>query len=80
MSALLEELIAARKAKAIEYEEYLKKIAELARKVVKGQEEHLPEELQRSPGLRALCHDLKSPTHQPATILSEWERMSPSTK
>ncbi|MEN9469665.1 MAG: Type restriction endonuclease [Verrucomicrobiota bacterium] len=61
MSALLEELIAARKAKAIEYEEYLKKIAELARKAVKGQEEHLPEELQQSPGLRALYHNLKKP-------------------
>ena len=33
MSALLDEIIAARKAKAIEYEEYLKRIAELAKKV-----------------------------------------------
>ena len=31
MSALLDEIIAARKAKAIEYEEYLKRIAELAK-------------------------------------------------
>ncbi len=32
MSALLDEIIAARKAKAIEYEEYLKRIATLARR------------------------------------------------
>ena len=32
MSALLDEIIAARKAKAIEYEEYLKRVAELARR------------------------------------------------
>ena len=37
MSALLDEIIAARKAKAIEYEEYLKRIAELAKKVQAGQ-------------------------------------------
>jgi type I restriction enzyme R subunit len=61
MSALLDEIIAARKAKAIEYEEYLKKINELARRVVKGQEEHLPDELQKSPGLRALYNNLKKP-------------------
>ena len=61
MSVLLDEIIAARKAKAIEYEEYLKKIAELARRVVKGQEEHLPDELQKSPGLRALYNNLKKP-------------------
>ena len=36
MSALLDEIIAARKAKAIEYEEYLKRIAELAKKVQAG--------------------------------------------
>ncbi len=39
MSALLDEIIAARKAKAIEYEEYLKRIAELAKKVEAGQAE-----------------------------------------
>jgi hypothetical protein len=32
MSALLDEIIAARKAKAIEYEKYLRRIAELAKK------------------------------------------------
>ena len=37
MSALLDEIIAARKAKAIDYEEYLKRIAELAKRVEAGQ-------------------------------------------
>jgi type I restriction enzyme R subunit len=39
MSKLLDEIIAARKAKAIEYEEYLKRIADLAKKVEAGQAE-----------------------------------------
>ena len=43
MSALLDEIIADRKAKAIEYEEYLKRIAELAKKVEAGQAEDTPE-------------------------------------
>ncbi len=42
MSALLDEIIADRKAKAIEYEEYLKRIAELAKKVEAGQAEETP--------------------------------------
>ena len=45
MSALLDEIIAARKAKAIEYEEYLKRIAELAKQVEAGQADDTPEEL-----------------------------------
>ena len=45
MSALLDEIIAARKAKAIEYEEYLKRIAELAKKVEAGKAEDTPEKL-----------------------------------
>ena len=42
MSALLDEIIAARKARAIEYEEYLKRIAELAKRVEAGQAEDTP--------------------------------------
>ena len=59
MSALLDEIIAARKAKAIEYEEYLKRIAELAKKVEAGQAEDTPEELD-TPGKRALYNNLES--------------------
>lgn len=57
MSALLDEIIAARKAKAIEYEEYLKRIAELAKRVDAGQAEDTPETLD-SPGKRALFNNL----------------------
>jgi type I restriction enzyme R subunit len=57
MSALLDEIIAARKAKAIEYEEYLKRIADLASKVEAGLAEETPEELD-TPGKRALWNNL----------------------
>jgi type I restriction enzyme R subunit len=59
MSALLDEIIAARKAKAIEYEEYLKRVAELAKRVDAGHENGTPEALQRSPVLRAIYNMLK---------------------
>ena len=59
MSALLDEIIAARRAKAIEYEEYLKSIAELANKVEAGHADDTPEPLKHSPALRAIYHNLK---------------------
>ncbi|WP_243366081.1 type I restriction endonuclease subunit R [Fundidesulfovibrio soli] len=58
MSALLDEIIAARKAKAIEYEEYLKRIAELAVKVEAGQSPETPKSLDTA-GKRALYNNLK---------------------
>lgn len=61
MSALLDEIIQARKANAIEYEEYLKRIAELAKRVGAGFEDDVPEVLKRSPGLRAIYNNLKNP-------------------
>jgi len=57
MSALLDEIIAARKARAIEYEEYLKRIAELAKKVEAGQADDTPVQL-NTPGKRALYNNL----------------------
>jgi type I restriction enzyme, R subunit len=57
MSALLDEIIVARKAKAIEYEEYLKRIADLARSVAAGQAEETPAQL-NTPGKRALYNNL----------------------
>jgi type I restriction enzyme R subunit len=57
MSALLDEIIAARKAKAIEYEEYLKRIAELAKRVGAGYAEETPEKL-NTPGKRAIYNNL----------------------
>jgi len=59
MSALLDEIITARKARAIEYEEYLKRIAELAKRVEAGVAEDTPEQLKHSPALRALYNNLK---------------------
>ncbi len=58
MSALLDEIIADRKAKAIQYEEYLKRIAELAKRVDAGQSEETPQTLD-TPGRRALYNNLK---------------------
>jgi type I restriction enzyme R subunit len=57
MSALLDEIIATRKAKAIEYEEYLKRIAELAKRVDAGHGEEAPEHID-TPGRRALYSNL----------------------
>lgn len=58
MSALLDEVIASRKAKAIEYEEYLKRIAEIAKGVELGQQDDIPEVLKKSSGLRALYNNI----------------------
>jgi type I restriction enzyme, R subunit len=72
MSALLDEIIAARKAKALEYEEYLQRIGELAKKAQAGQSEDTPEELKKSPALRALYHNLKQPlSEMPEIVLKE---------
>jgi type I restriction enzyme R subunit len=65
MSALLDEIIATRKAKAVEYEEYLKRIAELAKTVEKGQADDTPEQL-NTPGRRALYDNLCSGTAEPS--------------
>ncbi|MDP2141760.1 MAG: HsdR family type I site-specific deoxyribonuclease [Gammaproteobacteria bacterium] len=60
MSVLLNEIIAARKAKAIEYEEYLRRIAELAKSVEAGQADDIPEVLKHNPPLRALYNNLQT--------------------
>lgn len=57
MSELLDEIIASRKAKAIEYEEYLKKVAELAKRVEAGQADDTPATL-NTPGRRALFNNI----------------------
>ncbi len=57
MSALLDEIIASRKAKATVYEEYLNKIAELAKQVEAGQADDTPKQLD-TPGRRALYNNL----------------------
>jgi len=80
MSALLSEIITARKSKAIKYEEYLQKIAELVRKVSAGMEDDTPEVLKRSPALRALFNGLKkaeSPLELAKTIDETVKRIRP---
>ena len=57
MSTLLDEIIKARKARAIEYEEFLAKIADLARKVQAGHADDTPAALD-TPGKRALYNNL----------------------
>ena len=67
MSALLDGIIADRKAKAIEYEEYLKRIAELAKNVQAGRSHDTPAQLD-TPGRRALYSNLRHLiSAQPAT-------------
>ena len=58
MSTLLDELIASRHQQAINYEAYLKKIAELAKQVDSGYAEENPAQL-NTPGRRALYNNLK---------------------
>jgi type I restriction enzyme, R subunit len=69
MSVLLDEIIVARKEQAIEYEEYLKKIAELVKQVEAGHADTLPASLD-TPGKRALYGNLKSEAME--TIAANW--------
>lgn len=57
MSNLLDEVIAARRARAYEYEEYLRRIAEIAIQAQTGSTDDTPERLD-TPGKRALWHNL----------------------
>ncbi|MFA7583080.1 MAG: HsdR family type I site-specific deoxyribonuclease [Proteiniphilum sp.] len=57
MSKLLDELIKQRKANAITYEEYLKRIAELAKKANSGQDDDTPVII-KTAGMRALYNNL----------------------
>jgi type I restriction enzyme R subunit len=67
MSALLDEIIKLRKEKAIEYEEYLKRIGELAIKVQAGKVQGTPQVL-NTPGKLALYNNLtpKNSVGEPA--------------
>ena len=60
MSALLDEIIAMRKAKALEYAEYLQQIAELVKRTVAGHGDNTPDPLKNNPAIRALYNNLKS--------------------
>ncbi len=58
MSALLREILADLRAQRIEYEEYLKRMAEVARQVQAGTADDTPEQLRKSAGLRAIYNQL----------------------
>ena len=58
MSAILDEIIKFRKEQAENYEAYLKKIAELAKRVEAGQVDDAPEQLD-TPGRRAIFNNLR---------------------
>jgi type I restriction enzyme R subunit len=69
----LDEIIALRKANAIEYEDYLKRIAELAKKVEAGQAEDTPEQL-NTPGRRALYNNIYSKLAEPAAAYGQADK------
>jgi type I restriction enzyme R subunit len=58
MSVLLAEVLADLKARRIDYEEFLKRMAALAAQVRAGQAEDTPEPLKQNPGLRAVYNTL----------------------
>ncbi len=58
MSKLLGEIIKERKANAVSYEEYLKKIAQLANKVSNPANDDLPEDIKKSNARRVLYNNL----------------------
>jgi type I restriction enzyme R subunit len=60
MSTLLTEVLAELKARRIDYQEFLRRVAELAKQVQAGQTDTTPEPLRRNPGLRALYHALQA--------------------
>ncbi len=68
MSALLDEIIRLRKEKAIEYEEYLAQIADVAKKVSAGKAEDTPVQL-KTAGQLALYNNLKG--YIPANVAKE---------
>jgi type I restriction enzyme, R subunit len=61
MSTLLEEILADLKAKRIDYEDYLRRIADLAKQVQRGQTEDTPDALRSSPARRALYNNIEPP-------------------
>lgn len=57
ISALLDEIIKARKAKALDYEAYLKQVGDLIKNLVKGTDDATPSDI-NTPGKRALYNNL----------------------
>ena len=72
----MDEIIAARKARAIEYEEYLNRIAEIAKSVEAGQAAETPESL-NTPGRRALYNNLNQDEALAVRIDETLKQVSP---
>ena len=79
MSALLDEIISDRKAKAVEYAEYLRRIAALVKKVNDGFGDNLPPELKKSQGLRALYNNLAGPPRPDSLLGVKESRPKPES-
>lgn len=70
MSALLDEIIAARKDKAIAYEDYLQQVAALAKQVAAGKAADTPAQL-NTPGRLALYNNLSIESTPTQSIVAE---------
>lgn len=70
MSKLLEEIIADLKAKRLDYEKYLKRIADLARQVQSGQSDSVPHQL-TTRGMRAIYNNLRLAGVQPVGVIGD---------
>lgn len=79
MSKILDEIIAFRKERAEEYEAYLKKIAELVKKVQAGHAADTPMEL-KTPGTRALYNNLQGTQEGGSTGRSREEALQLALK
>ncbi len=62
MSALLREILDDLRAQRIDYAQFLKRMADLAKQVQAGHADNTPDELKTSPALRALYHNLQQST------------------
>ena len=60
MSTLLTEVLADLKARRIDYQEFLQRVAALAKQVQDGQTDTTPEPLRRNPGMRAIYNTLQA--------------------
>ncbi|TRZ91289.1 HsdR family type I site-specific deoxyribonuclease, partial [bacterium] len=70
MSKLLEEIIADLKAKRLDYEKYIKRIADLARQVQSGQADSVPHQL-TTRGMRAIYNNLRLAGVQPVGVIGD---------
>jgi type I restriction enzyme R subunit len=77
MSRLLAEVLADLRARRIDYERFLMRIAALAAQVQQGQADDTPEPLRRSPGLRAIYNQLPA-APGPALQIAESPASYPS--